>query len=93
MEKLPESSVSLDLLSSHTARSGLLSRSLHRVTCSAGSSCCRDGHHRRLVLVDGDRLGKRVLEESSKAFGGDVALLNGVGGTVDTAANIAARTG
>ena len=43
MEKLPESSVSLDLFSSQTARSGVGLFSLHSVTCSAGSSCCRMG--------------------------------------------------
>jgi len=72
MEKLPESRVSLDLFPLAPQRDVL-----------GGQLLLQDGHHRRLVLVDGDRLGQGVLEEVVEGVGGDVAGLDGVGDVVE----------
>ena len=92
MEKLPESSVSLELFSSQTARSGVGSASLHRVTWVGGQLLLEDGDHGRLVFVDGDRLGEGVLEEVVEGVGGDVAFVDSVRGAVDAPGDAVALT-
>jgi len=63
----PESSVSLEVFSSRTARRGVGSFGLHSVTCSAGI-LLQNRHHRRLVLVDRDGLSEAYSKKSSKAL-------------------------
>ena len=87
MEKLPESRVSFDLFSSHTARSGVALLLAPQGDVLGGEFLLQDGHHGRLVLVDGDRLGERVFEEVVEGVGGDVAFRDGVGGAVNAAAD------
>ena len=50
-----------------------------------GKLLLQDRHHRRLVLVDGDRRGQRVLEEVVEGVGGDVALFVGIAGAIHAA--------